>query len=213
MRLVSSRTYQELSSNGLDLAELEPKPVDHRQIPIDPVVYTFRINTILLAASGFLLIIERRLLAELQPFTQMIIKLPLLCLVACRTAALVPPATPNRGRLPLAIRHAGTAAGEGISSSNTSGVLSKYPIIAKSASMGLTYGLADMAAQAFVWAVDGDAVPLADRVRRAIGLVAVGLFAVGPLLTVWFNFIDRLVPGKSKRAVLRSVFAPGAHTL
>jgi hypothetical protein len=34
--LASSKTYQKLSSNGLDLAELEPKPVDHRQIPIGP---------------------------------------------------------------------------------------------------------------------------------------------------------------------------------
>ena len=31
-----SRTYQKLSSNGLDLAELELKPVDHRQNRIYP---------------------------------------------------------------------------------------------------------------------------------------------------------------------------------
>jgi hypothetical protein len=31
------KTYQKLSSNSLDLAELEPKPVDHRQIRIDLV--------------------------------------------------------------------------------------------------------------------------------------------------------------------------------
>jgi hypothetical protein len=37
MTLASSQTYQKLSSNGLDLAELEQKPVDHRQIPIGPV--------------------------------------------------------------------------------------------------------------------------------------------------------------------------------
>jgi hypothetical protein len=35
--MASRKTYQELSSNGLDLAELEPKPDGHRQIPIDPV--------------------------------------------------------------------------------------------------------------------------------------------------------------------------------
>jgi hypothetical protein len=35
--LASGNAYQKPSSNGLDLSELEPKPVDHRQIPIDPV--------------------------------------------------------------------------------------------------------------------------------------------------------------------------------
>jgi len=33
----SRRTYKKLSSKGLDLFELEPKPVDHRQISIDRV--------------------------------------------------------------------------------------------------------------------------------------------------------------------------------
>jgi len=37
MILASRKSYQKTSSNGLDLAELEPKPVDIRQIPIDPV--------------------------------------------------------------------------------------------------------------------------------------------------------------------------------
>jgi hypothetical protein len=38
MVMFSSRAYQKLSSNGLDLAELEPKPVDLRQIrpPVAP---------------------------------------------------------------------------------------------------------------------------------------------------------------------------------
>jgi hypothetical protein len=36
MILAFKKTYQKLSSNGFDLAELEPKPVDHRQISIDP---------------------------------------------------------------------------------------------------------------------------------------------------------------------------------
>jgi hypothetical protein len=39
MIMVSSQTYQKFSSNGLDLAELEPKPVGHRQIPTDPVLH------------------------------------------------------------------------------------------------------------------------------------------------------------------------------
>jgi hypothetical protein len=39
MILASRNTYQKLSSNGLDLAELrvEKKPVGHRRIPIGPL--------------------------------------------------------------------------------------------------------------------------------------------------------------------------------
>jgi|AntAceMinimDraft_5_1070358.scaffolds.fasta_scaffold153819_1 hypothetical protein len=37
MVLASRKTYQKLSSNGFDLAELNLKLVDHRQIPIGPV--------------------------------------------------------------------------------------------------------------------------------------------------------------------------------
>jgi hypothetical protein len=41
MILVSSRTYQKFSSNGLDLVELlEPKPLDHRQNRIYPAEAT-----------------------------------------------------------------------------------------------------------------------------------------------------------------------------
>jgi len=76
------------------------------------------------------------------------------------------------------------------------------PLIAKSASMGLTYGLADITAQVFALVVDGKTVPLADAVRRSVSLTAVGLLAVGPLLTVWFDYLERLFPGSSKRAVV-----------
>jgi hypothetical protein len=37
MILASGRSNQKLSSNGLGLAELEPKQANHRQIPIEPV--------------------------------------------------------------------------------------------------------------------------------------------------------------------------------
>jgi hypothetical protein len=37
MIFASRKTHQKFNSNGFDLAELESKPVDHRQIPIDPV--------------------------------------------------------------------------------------------------------------------------------------------------------------------------------
>jgi hypothetical protein len=36
MILDFKNTYQKLSSNGLDFAELKPKPVENRQTPIDP---------------------------------------------------------------------------------------------------------------------------------------------------------------------------------
>jgi hypothetical protein len=42
MIMVSSRSHQKLSSNGFDLVELEPKPVDHRQNRIYPVLEIYR---------------------------------------------------------------------------------------------------------------------------------------------------------------------------
>jgi hypothetical protein len=42
MILAFKKTYQQTSSNGVDLAELEPKLVDHRQISIDLVWCTDR---------------------------------------------------------------------------------------------------------------------------------------------------------------------------
>jgi len=47
MIVVSSRRYQKLSSNSLDLAELEPKPVYHRQIRIFPVCTLVKIESFL----------------------------------------------------------------------------------------------------------------------------------------------------------------------
>ena len=41
------------------------------------------------------------------------------------------------------------------------------------------------------------------RMRRAISLTGVGCLAVGPLLTVWFDFLEKIVPGRSKRAILK----------
>jgi len=72
----------------------------------------------------------------------------------------------------------------------------------KSASMGLTYGLADIAAQVFTRVIEGETVPILSSLRRTVSLTAVGFLVVGPLLTLWFEFIDRLLPGKSKRAIL-----------
>ncbi|EGB06487.1 hypothetical protein AURANDRAFT_29070 [Aureococcus anophagefferens] len=68
--------------------------------------------------------------------------------------------------------------------------------------MGLTYGLADIAAQAFAAFAGGEVLPLAQRVRRSVALMGVGLFFVGPLLAVWFDFLEKVLPGRRKRAVV-----------
>ncbi len=81
--------------------------------------------------------------------------------------------------------------------------IDRHPLLAKSLSMGVTYGLADMTAQLFAYLTHGEVVPLAMRCRRAISLTGVGCLAVGPLLTVWFDFLERIVPGRSKRAILK----------
>ena len=75
--------------------------------------------------------------------------------------------------------------------------IDRHPLLAKSLSMGITYGLADMTAQLFAYLAHGEVVPLAMRCRRAISLTGVGCLAVGPLLTVWFDFLEKIVPGRS----------------
>lgn len=67
--------------------------------------------------------------------------------------------------------------------------------------MGITYGLADTAAQIFAAVSTGEVVPLANRIRRSVSLALVGCLAVGPLLAVWFDLIERWVPGRSIKAV------------
>jgi len=79
--------------------------------------------------------------------------------------------------------------------------IDRHPMLAKSLSMGLTYGLADTAAQVFAVLKHGEVLPIAARARRAASLTAVGCLAVGPILAVWFDFLERIVPGRSKRAI------------
>ena len=54
--LASSKIYKKLCSNGLDLAELEPTPVDHRQIRIGPAAhsreYSFQARATLTISSA-----------------------------------------------------------------------------------------------------------------------------------------------------------------
>ncbi|KAJ8604457.1 hypothetical protein CTAYLR_000927 [Chrysophaeum taylorii] len=80
-------------------------------------------------------------------------------------------------------------------------LIDRYPLLAKSASMGVTYGLADVAAQLFSWLAAGEVIPLAQRLRRSVSLMFVGCFAVGPLLAIWFDLLEFLVPGRKPRAI------------
>jgi hypothetical protein len=59
--MASRRTYQKLSSNGFDLFELEPKPVDHRrnriyltaELELNTPLILFGSSPPLLVPSGF----------------------------------------------------------------------------------------------------------------------------------------------------------------
>uniref|UniRef100_A0A7S3ND88 Solute carrier family 40 protein n=1 Tax=Aureoumbra lagunensis TaxID=44058 RepID=A0A7S3ND88_9STRA len=79
--------------------------------------------------------------------------------------------------------------------------LERNPLVVKSLTMGITYGLADLTAQAFGRIVCGDICPITARIRRTVALMLIGCLAVGPLLSVWFDFIEWLIPGKSPRAI------------
>jgi len=83
--------------------------------------------------------------------------------------------------------------------------LARNPIALKATSMGATYSLADIAAQ--LWAFDGGAVPLLDRLRRNLGLSLIGLLWVGPLLSVWFDWLAVICPGAGVRPVLLRTLA------
>lgn len=69
------------------------------------------------------------------------------------------------------------------------------PIVLKSLSMGITYSLADAAAQ--LYTRGAEPMSLLERLRRNVGLSLVGLLWVGPLLTVWFDWLAKVVPGGS----------------
>jgi hypothetical protein len=53
MNMASSHRYRKLISNGFDLVELKPKPVDHRQNRIYPLVppYTVRYQSVKIPAK------------------------------------------------------------------------------------------------------------------------------------------------------------------
>ena len=108
-------------------------------------------------------------------------------------AAAAPAAAPPSAEVLAMLESAAAPAKESL--------VDRYPLLVKSLSMGITYGLADGAAQIFGRVAHGEVVPLALRLRRGISLMGVGCLAVGPLLAVWFDFLERAIPGKRKRAV------------
>jgi hypothetical protein len=76
--------------------------------------------------------------------------------------------------------------------------LASHPYTTRASQTFATYFCSDCTAQA----LEGDtgAAP-ADRAARALKFASVGGLWVGPLLTHWFIVMDRLVPGRSVRAV------------
>jgi hypothetical protein len=80
--------------------------------------------------------------------------------------------------------------------------LERNPIALKSLSMGITYAFADLTAQLYSRAVDPhERMPWAERARRACGLGLIGLFVVGPLLTLWFDWLEVVFPGRGALAI------------
>mmetsp|Transcript_26268 Transcript_26268/g.66668 ORF Transcript_26268/g.66668 Transcript_26268/m.66668 type:complete len:268 (-) Transcript_26268:267-1070(-) len=78
----------------------------------------------------------------------------------------------------------------------------QHPMAMKAAAMGVTYSLADIAAQIFTHFDTGEHFSWAERVRRNFGLAIIGLVVVGPLLSIWFDRLEAFCPGTSLRAVL-----------
>jgi len=76
--------------------------------------------------------------------------------------------------------------------------LSTAPFTTKSVSTGVTYVLSDLTAQGITGSLG---VSPLQSVARALKFGAVGALWVGPLLTIWFQTMDRMVPGKSTKAV------------
>jgi hypothetical protein len=75
--------------------------------------------------------------------------------------------------------------------------LARAPYTTKAVGTGLTYFCSDLTAQA----IEGAPKPLEERAGRALKFSAVGGLWVGPLLTAWFNVMDRFVPGRGVRPV------------
>ena len=75
--------------------------------------------------------------------------------------------------------------------------LTSHPYSVKALGTGATYVASDCTAQA----IEGEKVAVTDRASRALKFGAVGCFWVGPLLTYWFNVMERFLPGRAPARV------------
>ena len=74
--------------------------------------------------------------------------------------------------------------------------LTSHPYSVKAFGTGATYVASDCTAQAIEGEKDKT---VQDRAARALKFGAVGCFWVGPLLTYWFNVMERFLPGRARR--------------
>jgi len=78
------------------------------------------------------------------------------------------------------------------------GKLTTAPFTTKALSTGATYVLSDLTAQGLSGSLGASPMQSA---LRAFKFGAVGALWVGPLLTLWFQAMDRMVPGRNTKAV------------
>ena len=83
-------------------------------------------------------------------------------------------------------------------------LLRSDPYKTKAIGTGVTYVFSDLTAQAIEAQRSSLAPAVAphDRAARALKFGAVGVFWIGPVLTAWFDAMDRLVPGRAARPLL-----------
>ena len=80
--------------------------------------------------------------------------------------------------------------------------LTAAPYSTKAVGTGVTYTFSDLTAQA----IEAEPRAVGERVERALKFGAVGGLWVGPLLTHWFNFMERMLPGASLRPLAIKLF-------
>ena len=87
-------------------------------------------------------------------------------------------------------------------------LLFAHPVKTKAVGTGVTYLFSDMTAQAIETQRPGaPTVAPQDRAARALKFGAIGALWIGPVLSSWFNLMDRFVPGSSRRAILVKLIA------
>ena len=80
--------------------------------------------------------------------------------------------------------------------------LAAAPYSTKAVGTGTTYVFSDLTAQA----IEAEPRDPGERVARALKFGAVGGLWVGPLLTHWFNVMERVLPGASLRPLAIKLF-------